>query len=76
MVYQAQAWGADDNTWLESVSGTPVNTKLINFNEEFIWEMDTTTVLNEDSGISYLRIEHRLTADIFADDEIIFEVAF
>jgi hypothetical protein len=76
MVYQANAWGADDNTWLETTSGTAENTKLVNFAEEFIWEMDTTTVLNEDSGISYLRIAHTLTTDIFADDEIIFEVAF
>ena len=76
MAYQAHAWGADDNTWLETKSTAPVATELIDVGQEFIWTMTTETILNEDSGVQYLRVEHKLVTDIFANDEIIFEVAF
>ena len=77
MAYSANAWGSDDNTWLETYSlGDPVVTKLIDVGGVFLWNMSTQTVLNTDTGIQYLRVIHDLTADIFEDDEIIFEVAF
>jgi hypothetical protein len=53
-----------------------VETVLINFNDEFVWKMSTATVMNEDTGLQYLRVTHELDADVFEDDEIIFEVAF
>jgi len=70
----AYGWGKEENTFMESRSEV-TNTVLIK-TEDFIWSIDTQTVMNEDTGLQYLRVIHELQADIFADDEIIFEVAF
>ena len=42
----------------------------------FKWKMITKTGFEEDTGLSYFRIEHELEADIKASDEVTFEIAY
>ena len=40
------------------------------------WEIKPYGIVYEDSGEMKVRLEHTLTANIFADDEVTFEIAF
>ena len=41
-----------------------------------VWTMKTSSMYEEDTGNEYLRIEHNLTANIKATDDVIFEIGF
>ena len=41
-----------------------------------VWKLYTYTALEYDTGNEYFRMEHELTADIKATDEVTFNVAF
>ena len=41
-----------------------------------VWEIVTKSMFEEDTGNEYLRIEHTLTANIKATDDVIFEIGF
>jgi len=40
------------------------------------WDVFSKTILDEDSGIQYLRIKHELTANILASDVVQFELSY
>ena len=43
---------------------------------DIVWDMKVSTAFEEDSGNTYLRFKHELTANILPTDEVTFEVAF
>lgn len=42
----------------------------------FSWKITSTGVYDEDYGVTYVRLTHVLTANILADDKIVFDVGF
>lgn len=42
----------------------------------FSWKITSTGVYDEDYGVTYIRLEHVLVANILADDKIVFDVGF
>jgi len=42
----------------------------------FRWDIDTQGIFDEDYGVNYIRLTHKLTGDILPTDIITFDLAF
>jgi hypothetical protein len=70
---------AEDMFYSETISNSldGITTTLLKDADDVpIWEIETKTYYDLDTGYRWLRVTHTLTANIAADDIVQFELAF